>query len=109
MKPLDWMVNDQFPGDEQRQYMGGIPTYLDGNSTDPLWLQLDERSRSGWNPIPPGQGFQFAADDTLLYPGLPPLQPVAMATHLGERIFIYPAGFVLILQLNQDFSLARVQ
>lgn len=106
--PFDWLVNDYYPEDEQRLHLGAIPTYLNAASSDPIWLQLQENSRSGWNPVPPGAGFQFSQDDVLLYPGLPPLSPVAMATHLGERIFIYPANFVLILQLNQDYSLARV-
>lgn len=108
MKPLDWLINDNYSGDEQRAALGPLLSAIDADSSDPIWMQLRDNTRSGWEPAPPGTGFKFTQDDMLIYANLPPLAPVGMATHLGERIFAYPHGFVLILQLNQSYSLARI-
>lgn len=109
MTPLDWHLNDNYPGDEQRLALGRIPSYLTRDTADALWMQLDERATSGWNPqIVKDMGWELSADECLIYKGLPPLPPVAYATHLGEKILVYPAGWVVIVQLGGKFSVARV-
>lgn len=109
MKPLDWHINERCDASLVRQFLPPLWQYTDGNSADPLWLQIDERSQSGWQPYAPIAGFEMSVEDYLLYPEMPPLEPLAMAHHLGERILVYPAGFVAIVQLNGDYSIARVK
>jgi hypothetical protein len=107
--PLGWHENGNYLSDEVREAVGGLTTYLTSATTDPLWLQLDENSRSGWNPqLVADQGWELSADEHLIYPGLPPLAPAAYATHLGEKILVYPHGWVVIVQLGGAFSVARV-
>ena len=33
----------------------------------------------------------------------------AFAVHLGERIFIYPAGFICIVQLDGSYKLFKLE
>jgi len=106
VRPLDWHLNDRYPHPEQ--YLGPITRYLDADSSLPCWTQLDEAAPHGWNPQLPGQGWELTADDRLVYPGLPPLAPAAFALHLGERIFIYPPGWVCIVQLGGAYSIGRL-
>jgi hypothetical protein len=108
MKPLDWYVNADLPPDVATQAVGALPLYLDADSADPAWLQIEEASRSGWNPHGTPEGFELHMDDILTFPGLPPVPPAAYAYHLGEKILAYPAGWVVIVQLNQSYSIARV-
>lgn len=106
MTPLDWQLNADFP--QASDHIGSIPHYISADSSDEAYRQIHARSISGWHPESPSVGWQLAADDHLLFPGLPPLAPCAYAYHLGERIFIYPAGFVCIVQLSGAFSVGRV-
>lgn len=106
MTPLDWHINSRYPDAEA--LCGRILRYIDADSADEIYRQLDANSISGWHPEPPSYGWELSADDCIRFPGLPPLQPCAMAVHLGERIYIYPAGFVCIVQLSGAFSIGRV-
>lgn len=104
---LDWYINDNVR--DAQAHLGLLPTYITSASTDPAWLQIEEHSRSGWNPHLTPKGFGLVHDDYLTFPGLPPLAPAAYAYHLGEKILAYPAGWVVIVQLNGQFSCARVE
>jgi hypothetical protein len=104
-RPLGWQLNDNYPNPEE--HLAGLPRYINASSTDPIWLQISENSRSGWHPEP--GGFELSADEHLLFPGLPPLAPAAYAGHLGEKVLAYPAGWVCIVQLGGAFSVARVR
>src|SRR5262245_20742636 len=102
MIPLDWYLSDAYPHPEE--HVGGLPRYLDQTSTDALWLQLDEKTESGWNPqLVKEQGWELSADEFLISHGLPPLAPAAYAYHLGEKILVYPSGWVVIVQLGGKF------
>lgn len=102
---LDWYISSTYP--DPAAYLGPLPGYISGASSDQIWQQLSDNSISGWHPEPPGD-WQLSADDELLFPGLPPLQPTAYAYHLGEKILAYPAGFVCIVQLSSAFTVARI-
>lgn len=104
---LDWHENISVAPTLVRQWLPPIAAYTNADSSDPLWLQLQSTAEV-YAPLPASKLFQFAVDEYLCYPGLEPLAPVAYAAHLGERIFVYPAGFVVILQLNGDYTVARV-
>ncbi len=105
---LDWHVNERESADLVAQFLPPVQRYLDAASADPVWLQLEEKSATGWNPYPPIAGFDLSMEDYLLFPELSPLAPLAMAYHLGERILVYPAGFIAVVQLNSNYSIARI-
>lgn len=97
--PLDWHVNDNYPNAES--FIGPC-SFASASSSDGLQQQLADHLL-----IIPGK-FQFNVDDTLAMPGnVAPLAPAAMAIHLGERIFCYPLGFVVITQLTGAFAVFR--
>lgn len=104
MPPLNWEVCTP----DYAEALGPLPRYINADSADPIWRQIDARSQSGWFPEPPGQ-WDLTADNYLTYPGLPPLAPAARAYHLGELILAYPHGFVCIVQLSGAFSVARIR
>ena len=106
MIPLDWHLNDRYPNPET--YLGSIPTVLDALDPDPIYRQFDRRSPGGWWPELPDKGWQLTADDALLFPGLPPLMPAAHAWHLGEKVLVYPAGWVCVVQLGGSYTIARI-
>jgi hypothetical protein len=106
-RPLDWYLNEDYPNPEE--FLGGLPRYINSQSTDPIWLQLNDNSRSGWHPNLTPHGFELSADEHLLFPGFPPLAPAAYAWHLGEKVLAYPAGWICLVQLGGAFSVARVR
>lgn len=103
MKPLDWQLNTQYADAES--HLGRLPSFIDGVSTAKTWEQITKHT--SWEPFLPGS-WELTADDYLIYASLPPLAPAAMAYHLGEKILVYPHGFVCIVQLNQDYTVARI-
>ncbi len=97
--PLDWHLNDNYSNAES--FIGPC-SFASASSSDGLQQQLSDHLL-----IIPGE-FTFNADDTLAMKGnYAPLTPVAFAIHLGERIFCYPLGFVVITQLNGQFAVFR--
>lgn len=104
---LDWHLNTQEPADWVRRWLPPIQAYTRADSADPLWYQL-QHTAERYTPYDGSRGFAFSEDQYLCFRGLDPLAPVAYAYHLGERIFVYPANFVVILQLNGDYTVARV-
>jgi hypothetical protein len=106
--PLDWYINNSVR--DAQAHLGMLPSYITSASADPIWMQIDEHSESGWNPqIVLGMGWELTADEYLIYQGLPPLAPAGYAYHLGEKVLAYPAGWVCIVQLGGKFSVARVR
>lgn len=101
---LDWHINDNYS--DALSLMGPIPALLTPASQDPAYLQLAENLY--WNPEPNDGKWKLMADDALFHTGLPPVMPVAMAHLRGERILIYPAGWVVIAQLNGEFSICKM-
>lgn len=108
MKPLDWHVNTAYSSDVITPIVAPLTLYIDGDCADPVWLQIEDSSASGWHPQLTPKGFELHADDVLTFPGMPPIAPAAYAYHLGEKVLAYPAGWVCIVQLGGEFSLARV-
>ena len=106
--PLDWQENTRYRSEEVRAAMGKLSLYIDGASVDQIYRQIDDNSVSGWQPQNHAMGWELFADDSLRCTGLPPVSPLAFAYHLGEKILIFPAGWICIVQLNGNFSTARV-
>ena len=106
---LDWHLNDRYP--DAMQHLGRIPLLVDPNCADPIWLQVQDNYPQRWNPVLADERAKWTltADDYLIYPGLPPLAPVAMAWHGSERLLVYPAGWVVVAELGGDFTVARIE
>lgn len=107
--PLDWYLNEAY-GPNAMTHLGNVHRYITSVSVLTAFEQIDKHSESGYNPqIVKGMGWELAADDYLIYKGLPPLAPAAHAYHLGDKVLVYPAGWVVICQLDGKFSVARVK
>ena len=106
--PLDWHLSSLYSEADAMQHLGRIPLLIDPTCLEPVWMQVQTNYPHGWHPEPPGL-FTFTADEYLIYPGLPPAAPAAMAEHHDERILVYPAGFVVVAQRSGAFTVARIE
>lgn len=110
---LDWHTNTAaYSETDARFHLGRIPLLIDPNSPDPIYRQIDENYPKGWNPVAglERDKWTLTFDDYLIYPGLPPCPPAAMAFHAGERIMVYPAGWVVVVNdLTSEFTVARIE
>lgn len=105
---LDWHLNNQY-GNEALTHLGRIPLLINPNCADPVWLQVQENYPEGWCPVMDREKWTLTADDYLIYPGLPPIAPAAMAWLRSERIMVYPAGWIVVTELGKDeFTVARI-
>lgn len=111
MNVLDWHLNTDYGEADARAHLGRIPILIDPACPDPVWMQVSRNYPGGWNPVLGDERsrWSFTADSYLIYPGLPPLAPAAMAWHGSEQIFVYPAGWIVVAELEGAFTLARVQ
>ncbi len=85
---------------------GIIPTFL--NPADPRSAaeQIDANYVSGWQHF---EGFTFDPDTlTLHYKGDPPLRPLSLLLFRNERLLIYPHEWVLIMQPDRSWQIARL-
>lgn len=105
---LDWHLNEMYGGDEAAQHLGRIPLLINPDCADPVWQQIQDNYPYGWCPERDNKGWILTADDYLVYPGLPPVAPAAMAWLRSERILVYPAGWVVVTGLVGDFTVARI-
>lgn len=89
---------------------GFIPNMLDWNSDRKLREQLDAgyQHGGGWHPttVP----FHFdPKTKALSYPGDPDFLPyLEVRTTSGERMFVYPGSWVLLLQRDGSYEIARM-
>jgi hypothetical protein len=90
------------------EMVGLIPTFLDPDDPRPAREQLDANYSfgGGWSPLP---GFTYREDDrSIKYPGDPRMLPLAGAKLRHETILVYPHAWVLILQKDGSFEIARM-
>lgn len=89
--------------------LGLIPAFLKESDPRSAREQINDRYAhgGGWFSI---KGFKHNAEDnSIKYPGNPRMRPIATAwLHDKERIFIYPHGWVMILQPDGQFNIARL-
>jgi hypothetical protein len=73
----------------------------------PAREQLDSHYKhgGGWVPF---EGFRLGSDNSLLYPGDPPIRPVARARLRDEVILVYLHDWVAIKQPNGSFEVCRM-
>jgi hypothetical protein len=89
------------------EMLGMIPEFLSERNPEPAKIQLDRNYRhgGGWSPM---EGFKLGKDMSLSYPGDPPMKPWAEAALRDELIYIYPHAWVMILQPDMSFEVARM-
>jgi hypothetical protein len=107
--PLDWQVNENYPKDFVLNALGPVPNLLNANDVRQVHEQLNEILAAGWNPEGDKLGWQFNADESLSYPGMPPVMPVAFAQHGLEKVYMYPAQWMVILQLDGSYQVGRIE
>jgi hypothetical protein len=90
-------------------HLGYLPGFLDEEDPDTARQQLDKNYRhgGGWRPMP-GWEIMDMDDMTICYPGDPPLKPIAFTILHDETIYFYIHAFVLILQKDGSFEIARM-
>jgi len=90
------------------ELMGYIPQFLLGHDPRSAAEQFNERYAhgGGWRPF---DGFVLNHENgSIKYPGDPAYEPVAMIEFRDERIYIYPHAWVLILQPDGSYEVARM-
>lgn len=90
------------------ELVGYIPQMLSENDPRPAKEQLHESYSygGGWQPF---YGFKLdTVTRALRYPGDPSMKPIASTTLREESIFVYPHAWVMILQQDGSFEVARM-
>ena len=100
----DWHHNSRVPNAEQ--HLGRIPLLFNPDCADPAWLQLRDNYPEGWNPE--AGGWTLTGDEYLIYPGLPPVAPSAFAYLHDEKLLVYPAGWLVVVQPDGEYTVTRV-
>ena len=86
---------------------GFIPGFLDADDPRPAREQFNARYLGGWSPGPPGLSFDFDTG-TLTYPGDPPMTPISTMQFRDEMIVLFQSSWVLILQRDGSWEVARM-
>lgn len=95
-------------GDTEFEDLGYLPEFLNELDPRPAVEQLHENYQhgGGWQPF---KGFTFhPADKALSYEGDPNIFPLAMFLLREERIYLYPHGWVAIVQPDNSTNIARM-
>lgn len=90
-------------------HLGFIPEFLDEEDPDDAQTQLDKNYGHGGG-YRPQSGWEIVNKQrmTIQYPGDPPTEPLWANVFRKERIYVYPYGYVLILQPDGSFVCARM-
>jgi hypothetical protein len=88
--------------------LGLLPQFLDANDERPAREQFDGNYEhgGGWSPFP---GHILNVDRLRLeYPGDPPLRPKGETMLRNERIIVFECDWVVILQPDGKYEVARM-
>lgn len=88
--------------------LGLIPMLLDEDNPLPAAEQIDitYAHGGGWNKF---EGFKVSDDHmTIQYPGDPPHHAVAYADLRDERIIVFDYAWVMIVQKDGSYEIARL-
>lgn len=92
-----------------RHDLGFLPELISEADPRPVAKQLENAYAhgGGWRPM---DGFRIVDKETMtiLYPGDPPMKPVAISSCHNEMLYFYPHDFLLIMQKDGTFEIARV-
>lgn len=87
--------------------LGFLPSLI-SEGAGPVAKQLETTYAhgGGWNPQ---SGFKLDLSTmTLKYPGDPPMKILAASKCGSERLFFYPYAYLLIMQEDDTWEIARV-
>lgn len=88
--------------------LGLLPAFISVRSPKSAKEQFNENYPfGGWQSSSPGTWI-MEDDYTLLFPGDPPLEPLAKFQLRDETIVFYQSAFVAIVQLDKSFDVARI-
>lgn len=87
--------------------VGFIPEMLSEANPATARQQLDAGyiHGGGWVPF---NGFELRADNSIKYPGDPVHKPLAVMKLRDEQIFVYESGWVMVLQPDRSYEIARM-
>lgn len=96
------LADDMKPED-----LGFTPGFFSEDDPRPAREQANANYQhgGGWHPT---EGFTLNEDMTITYPGDPPMAPFAMWKIRNEMVVMYPYGWVMILQRDRSFEVARM-
>lgn len=86
----------------------GLLPFFFNSEDEPAAKQIDFHYQhgGGWRPF---EGFAFDPKTReISYPGDPSFKPIAEVTVGQERVLIYPYSWVLVLQPDGKFEIARI-
>ena|ERR1700761_2586873 len=86
-------------------HLGYIPDFLNVLDPRPAKEQFAEKYISGWSPF---KGHTKMEDDSLQYPGDPPMKPMWKAKLRDETIIVYQHAWVAIIQPDGSYEVARM-
>lgn len=103
MRP-EWVYKHPSMSSEQ---LGELPYMLNSNNPKSAREQLNDGypHGGGWNPF---NGFCLGKNNSLTYPGDPPLKPLAEAKLREETIILYSHSWVAIIQPDRSFEVCRM-
>lgn len=85
---------------------GFIPAFLNKDDPRPAKEQFNEHYVGGWNSF---KGFTFdEKKGTLKYTGDPLMHVIGALTFRDEVILLFPSAWVLILQMDGTWDVARM-
>lgn len=88
------------------EHLGYIPYWLDEANPKSAREQLNDGYHfGGWRPFP---GFKLMDDNSLTYPGDPPMRPLARAKLRDELVVFYPHSWVGVIQPDRSFEVCRM-
>lgn len=87
------------------EVLGFIPSFLDPDDPRPAAEQFNARYIAGWHPF---EGFTLLGNGDLKYTGDPPLHPLAMTNLRDEQITFYEYAWVMIMQPDGSWEVARM-
>lgn len=90
------------------EHLGDIPSFLLLADLRNAADQFDERYAfgGGWQPM---RQWQYnEKTKSIIYPGDPPLHPIAETTLRDELILLYPSAWVAIIQPDGAYEVARM-
>lgn len=101
---LDWeMLHPRMT----MSHLGLLPDMISHHDPRPAKEQLDSNYQhgGGWSPM---RGFTLQEDNSLTYPGDPPLPPRAQAKLREELIVFYDYAWVAVIQPDRSFEVCRM-
>jgi len=100
---------DDSPMSNFLDLIGFIPSFLNERDERSAKEQIDLNYNhgGGWQKF---DGFSIVKDDpmTIAYPGDPELQAIARMTLHNETIYIFPFAWVMIMQDDGTWEIARI-